>query len=557
LCGDHHRVATAYSDEVYEFDIPYVRRLGTRYSCAVVSCTSVIGVHIAAGVVWLAQAADDGSFVDDRVDRLEFQSGGLEPGRELAELVESLEDVFSRLAPHTVAILAAGSSVNRPPMADMLRRGRLEAAVMIAASRISIRLVEVSHDDVKRTIGARPSDKKALTKLLAERVPSPPKRWPERVVAYAAAIFALEGGRAMTDGVWVEIGTLTLPYGTVRTLHTGVSEVRLLESTVTQTRRVGKRVSLFGREENLVVSEAMFLARIDHRNVAKVFDVAEPAGIDPQLRVFEILMPYYERGSIYDAMMSGVRFRPSEARDLAVRALRGLGHLHDQQRVLHRDVKPGNLFLADDDSLVKVGDFGEAMSMDAADECDPLLSPQFWTPPETFTGSRYSVRSEIYALGMTLREMLSGPMPHDDYTREDLGRRLAAGRHPVKDRDLGFEAHVPEGLRRIARKATRRTAGDRYGCAETMISDLLRVRFIDWGWPDMADHEVVWSGTGGGDEYRVVARPVRGRGWRARAERRYPSGWRRTAQVGDADGPDPLSAASVTFAAIDRQFTRA
>lgn len=157
------------------------------------SCTSVIGVHIAAGVVWLAQAADDGSFVDDRVDRLEFQSGGLEPGRELAELVESLEDVFSRLAPQAVAILAAGSSVNRPPMADMLRRGRLEAAVMIAASRNSIRLVEVSHDDVKRTIGARPSDKKALTILLAERVPSPPKRRPERVVAYAAAIFALEG----------------------------------------------------------------------------------------------------------------------------------------------------------------------------------------------------------------------------------------------------------------------------------------------------------------------------------------------------------------------------
>jgi eukaryotic-like serine/threonine-protein kinase len=360
----------------------------------------------------------------------------------------------------------------------------------------------------------------------------------------------------MSDGIWVSVGTLTLPYGTVRTLHEGASEVRLYSCALTQSHRVGKRVSLLGREDNLAANEARFLSSISHRNIAEVFDVAEPAGMDSALNIIEILMPYYERGSVYDAMVQrGERFRPSEARDLTVRALRGLTHLHQKERVLHRDVKPGNLFLTGDDSQIKLGDFGEAMVMDSSGQCDPLLSPQFWTPPEAFIGSRYSVQSELYALGMSMREMLSGPMPHDDYTREDLARRLAVGQHPVKGRDLGFQPHIPESLRRVARKATRRLPVDRYNSAEAMIRDLLHAKFIDWNWPTEVDGELTWSGTGGGDSYRVVARPVRGKGWRARAERHYPSGWRRVPQVPDADSPDPASAAAEALAAMDRQFT--
>jgi serine/threonine protein kinase len=359
----------------------------------------------------------------------------------------------------------------------------------------------------------------------------------------------------MTDEstAWVHQGTLTLPYGTVQTLHSASSEVHLYSNLYTQTWRVGKRISLLGREDNIAVREAVFLSQMDHRNIAKVFDVAEPAGLDPVLRLVEILMPYYEDGSLYDAMAKrGVRYTPEAARKLGIRALRGLAYLHDERRVLHRDVKPGNLFISSDGSLVKVGDFGEAMAMDESGECDPLLSPQFWSAPETFSGHRHSVASEIYSVGMSLRELLSGPLPYDDYSREDLARNLAAGRHSVRARDLAFQPHIPECLRRVARKSTNRDPRNRYGSADEMIAALVRARFIDWQWPEADGEDVVWLGAAEGTSFRVVARQVRGRGWRARGERRYPTGWRKAAQVSDVDGASAAVAAAAVFSAIEQ-----
>jgi Holliday junction resolvasome RuvABC endonuclease subunit len=153
--------------------------------------SSFVGMHIAAGVVWLAQATrEDRAFINDPVDRLELESGDLSPGRALAELVESLESVLARLAPAGVALLSAGSGQNRPSTADLLRRGRIESAIMIAASHQSVPLVEVSHDAVKRAVGVSPAKKATLLSMLAERVPDPPKKWSERAPAYAAAIAA-------------------------------------------------------------------------------------------------------------------------------------------------------------------------------------------------------------------------------------------------------------------------------------------------------------------------------------------------------------------------------
>lgn len=229
------------------------------------------------------------------------------------------------------------------------------------------------------------------------------------------------------EGVWVQAGTLTLPYDTLRTLHTGVSEVRLLSSVVTNLKQVGKRVSLLGRENTLAANEVSFLREIDHANVAKVFDIAEVAGSDPLLAEFEIIMPYYENGSLLDCLVRGERFSIGEARDITVKALRGLAHLHDRHRILHRDVKPANLFRSDDDSLVKIGDFGEAMRMSEDANCEPLLSPQFWTSPETFRGMRYTAASDLYSLGLSFFELLSGPFPYDDYTLDRLATRLKKG----------------------------------------------------------------------------------------------------------------------------------
>ncbi len=358
----------------------------------------------------------------------------------------------------------------------------------------------------------------------------------------------------MTDAVWKETAVLTLPYGTLATLHHGASKVCVRENLYTQEKRVFKRISLLGREDTLAVSEANILLGIDHPNIARVFDVAEPTGHDPALSLVEIVMPYYEMGSAFDAIQGRhERLTPATARDLVVKALRGIGHLHEARRILHRDIKPANLFLCGDRSLVKVGDFGEAMPMDAQGTAPSLLSPQYWSAPECFTGARYSVASELYSVGMTFAELLSGPFPYDGYTREQLGERLAAGRCALLPRHLRPAAHVPASLRRIVSKATRPDPASRFGTADEMLQALLAARFVDWCWPQVSDDALEWSGSDWrGIEYRVTSQRRRSSGWRARGMRRYASGWRRLPQVDDVDSAAPEAAAAAIFAAIDR-----
>lgn len=362
----------------------------------------------------------------------------------------------------------------------------------------------------------------------------------------------------MPDGHLVQEETLTLPYAVLRTLHNGGSEVRVYTNLLTQTRQVGKRVSLLGREDTVAVHEATLLREIDHPNIAKVFDVATVGGKDPVLRVVEIVMPYYQQGSVLDAMVKqGLRFRVGHARDLAVRALRGLDHLHEERRILHRDVKPANLFLASEASAVKIGDFGEAIRMDEEGSAEPLLSPQFWTPPETFCGSRYTVSSELYSMGMSLHEMLSGPFPYDEYLVDHIARRLGQRRHAVAPRHLRFQPHVPEELRRVVRRATHRDPSRRYQAAHEMLTDLLHARFVDWDWPELSRETSQWTGIWRGQALRVVARPVRGKGWRARCERLYDGGWRKLPGSPEPSGSDAVAAAATAFDHVDRHVARA
>ncbi|MHB8220577.1 MAG: serine/threonine-protein kinase [Acidimicrobiales bacterium] len=361
----------------------------------------------------------------------------------------------------------------------------------------------------------------------------------------------------MSEMVWVPARTLTLPYGTLATLHVGQSEVHLRRNILSQEMRVFKSVSLLGREDTLAFNEVVLLQGIDHANVAKVFDVVEPAGADPVLKMAEIVMPYYAEGSLLDVMNKGRRFSAGEARDITVKCLRGLGHLHDQHRILHRDLKPANIFLAGDETLVKVGDFGEAVRMTAGGTADPLLSPQPWTPPESFTGGRYTVSSDVYAMGLTFAELLSGPFPYDDYTRERLAERLSKGRPAVRRRDLTFQAHVPSALRRVVTKATRVEPAGRYQSADGMVRALLRARFVDWDWPTVGEREVEWSGTCNGTRFRVVSRRVRGKGWRAWPERKYAGGWRRPQGSYNCEAANPLDAASAAFSQIDKHLSSA
>lgn len=319
------------------------------------------------------------------------------------------------------------------------------------------------------------------------------------------------------------VETLTLPYQCLKTLHYGASEVRRYQNELTGLEQVGKRIDVMGLENAVAVREATLLQTLAHDNLVRVFDVvrvADPA-YDPAMRVIELIMPFFKRGSVCDALLRGERFTVVESTLLTQAALRGLGELHERHRILHRDVKSGNVFLADDGSLLKVGDLGIAVPMHDDGTADAYPGAQIYTPPEMLVTKKVDRRSDIYGAGLLFFELLNGPFPYEEYrTTKDFVSRLQKGRSAVRPRDLVPRPHVPKRLRTVLRKATALDPMDRYATASEMAAAIAGARVIDWRPPKITETAIEWEGAASwrpDRSYRVVANRRKSGAWRLSA----------------------------------------
>jgi eukaryotic-like serine/threonine-protein kinase len=274
---------------------------------------------------------------------------------------------------------------------------------------------------------------------------------------------------------------LELPYESVRTVYEGDSEVRLYRNELTQELQVGKRFDILGVESSVAVQEGAILRRITHANITPVYDVARVTGYAAPMEVVEIIMPYYPRGSLYDAFQRGERFTVGDAVRLSTGALHGLAELHEVHGILHRDVKTPNLLLGEDGRLV-VGDLGVAAPLQPDGTAEALPNARLYTPPEGFGTRRLDRRSDLYQLGIVLHELVSGPLPYEDsvYDISAVAARLASGRRAVLPRHLGHAAWVPRRLRTVINKSTSGNPDARYASAKAMVDALAAAPLVDW-----------------------------------------------------------------------------
>jgi serine/threonine protein kinase len=144
------------------------------------------------------------------------------------------------------------------------------------------------------------------------------------------------------------------------------------------------------------------------------------------------------------------------------------------QGVLHRDVKPSNLLL-DIWGTVWLTDFGLAKATGTADLTDKedLLGTLRYMPPERFEGTA-DVRGDVYALGLTLYEMLALRPAFDEPGRAQLARQIASAEPPRLDR---LDPTLPRDLATIVHKAMAREPADRYATPAELAEDLRR--FLD------------------------------------------------------------------------------
>jgi eukaryotic-like serine/threonine-protein kinase len=159
------------------------------------------------------------------------------------------------------------------------------------------------------------------------------------------------------------------------------------------------------------IGEAKTVARLSHPNVVAVFDQgsARQGGVEQLFLAME-----YVPGQTLRHLLTGHgRLDPAEALDIFVPVLAGLGAAH-RAGLVHRDVKPENVLLTPE-RRVKVADFGLARAVSSATrhtKTGMLIGTVAYVAPEQVTHSVIDARTDVYAAGIMLFEMLTGQQPH-------------------------------------------------------------------------------------------------------------------------------------------------
>lgn len=336
------------------------------------------------------------------------------------------------------------------------------------------------------------------------------------------------------------IRTLTLPYESIKTLYEGDSEVRLYRNELIGQHQVGKRYDTLGLESTVAVNEGQLLKQIKHDHVVPVLDVVIPSGYPAPLAPVELIMPFYERGSLADAFLAGERFSIGEAISMIGGALLGLAEIHECYGVLHRDLKSPNLFLTREGRLL-IGDLGVSITMDGEGGGEALPSPRLYCPPETFTAQRANRQSDLFQMGIVLHELSSGPLPYDDpvYETEKMAERLAGGRPAVRPKHMRPAPWVPSSLRRVISKATQIDPKKRYISAKHMGDAISAARYVDWrAVLEEPDHHR-WEGASvRRPDRRFAVNAKRGRNGWVLIGQQYVTSWRRITDRPDAIVPD-------------------
>jgi serine/threonine-protein kinase len=167
--------------------------------------------------------------------------------------------------------------------------------------------------------------------------------------------------------------------------------------------------------------EARVAARMRSDHVVRVFDVVAPER-GPTYIVMELL----QGETLAQLVRRAGRLPPGEAVDYVVQAAKALGEMHDAG-IVHRDVKPSNLFLAldaDGKNRIKLLDFGVAAFQQPVARHDSSITlseaiigtPRYMAPEQVQSSKRVDARADVWALGVTLYELLAACPPFDGQT---------------------------------------------------------------------------------------------------------------------------------------------
>jgi eukaryotic-like serine/threonine-protein kinase len=395
------------------------------------------------------------------------------PGTETARLLDNFEQRFAELKGRKPTATVLGDLYTLG--AQLEQRGRVPQATAVyrhlarfdnTYKDVSARLKRLMDADRIKPRAPPPQQTSAAAKSFsAATVSAPP---PDLKTVPAKAVPAAQS-KAAPGGIQPErLGR----YALEREIGRGAMGIVYLGRDTAINRLVAiKAIPLASEfsDAELVEARARFFreaetaGRLNHPNIVTIYDVGEERGLA------YIAMEYLKGHHLSDYARSNNLLEPRKVLDLTGRTAAALGFAHKQQ-VVHRDIKPANLMFDSATDVLKITDFGIARLSGAGSTRTGIVlgTPSFMSP-EQLEGRTVTGHSDLFSLGVSLFQLLTGQLPFTADSMTGLMQQIAEAPHPPL---RAFRPDLPECVETVIDRALKKNPDDRYDSGAQMAAAL-------------------------------------------------------------------------------------
>lgn len=221
------------------------------------------------------------------------------------------------------------------------------------------------------------------------------------------------------------------------------------------------------RIDNLIrfQNEARFSAAFNHPNIVKIYDYGEYNNLP------YIVTEYVKGQTLRDVLDYKRCFSLNESSSIMLQLCDALIEVHSKN-IVHRDIKPQNIYYASDGGI-KLGDFGISILLGSGinvNENKKVMGTAQYLAPELVYGEKATFQSDIYAMGITFFELLSGRVPFDGKNPHDVAIMQVEKEVPSP---LSINPDLPKEVEYIIFKAVNKNLDERYKSVSEMKKDIL------------------------------------------------------------------------------------